>query len=527
MSYTPQFTPAYEGGWKNKPYETTPIQASALNAYDDAIENIEDYLASDDSQSNIAEPYNDEDTYSEGDYCIHGGTLYKANQDIDEAEEFDPTKWDACIVTDEMGHGGGSNVSITPTLSTGTKIADFEIDGVEGELYAPTGGGGNANIWTGTQAELEEVFDELEEGTQINITDDEQEVVEGGTIYSTDEQVIGLWLDKKPLYQKTIDCGTLPNNTSKSVAHGISNIDNIVNAYGFAKTPSANQTPLPFVNNTTVGSQVAVFADDTTIVLRTSDNKTPYTISYVTLQYTKTTDAPLDAVVGKSTMYIASSDCYSTEEKEVGVNVDGKPLYQKTYISSSDATLTNSSWVTIFTLSNVDEVIQGEIIRKTADSDYIGVSCNAMVDSSGNVKYQVAQSSLVCKSGSIYTLRYTKTTDTAGSGQYTPASGKAIHYSEDEQVIGTWIDGSTLYRKIWTINQTIQSSSWVEITDVNLTGVSQLVSCAVYRTSGNGDVIEIPSQVGISSNSKLQIIPSQSTSIALNKIMLEYTKATS
>ena len=36
------------------------------------------------------------------------------------------------------------------------------------------GGGGNANIWTGTQAELEEVFDELAEGTQVNITDDEE-----------------------------------------------------------------------------------------------------------------------------------------------------------------------------------------------------------------------------------------------------------------------------------------------------------------------------------------------------------------
>lgn len=40
------------------------------------------------------------------------------------------------------GSGGGSTVTITPTISTGTKIADFEIDGTAGELYAPTGGGG-------------------------------------------------------------------------------------------------------------------------------------------------------------------------------------------------------------------------------------------------------------------------------------------------------------------------------------------------------------------------------------------------
>jgi hypothetical protein len=35
--------------------------------------------------------------------------------------------------------GGGTAVSITPTLQSGTKIADYEIDGVAGELYAPKG----------------------------------------------------------------------------------------------------------------------------------------------------------------------------------------------------------------------------------------------------------------------------------------------------------------------------------------------------------------------------------------------------
>ena len=39
------------------------------------------------------------------------------------------------------GGGGGSTVEITPVLTEGTKIADFEIDGEEGSLYAPSGGG--------------------------------------------------------------------------------------------------------------------------------------------------------------------------------------------------------------------------------------------------------------------------------------------------------------------------------------------------------------------------------------------------
>lgn len=34
--------------------------------------------------------------------------------------------------------GGGADVTITPTLTSGTKIADYEIDGEGGSLYAPT-----------------------------------------------------------------------------------------------------------------------------------------------------------------------------------------------------------------------------------------------------------------------------------------------------------------------------------------------------------------------------------------------------
>ena len=35
--------------------------------------------------------------------------------------------------------------------------------------------------------------------------------------YSTNEQCVGTWIDGKPLYQKTIQCGTIPNNASSDV----------------------------------------------------------------------------------------------------------------------------------------------------------------------------------------------------------------------------------------------------------------------------------------------------------------------
>ena len=84
MAYTPIYEKPYDNGWEDLPSEVTPITAEILDQYDDTFEHIEDYL----------------------------------------------------------GESGGSEVEITPTLQSGTKIADYEIDGVPGALYAPAGGGG-------------------------------------------------------------------------------------------------------------------------------------------------------------------------------------------------------------------------------------------------------------------------------------------------------------------------------------------------------------------------------------------------
>lgn len=107
--------------------------------------------------------------------------------------------------------------------------------------------------------------------------------------YSTDEKVVGTWIDGKPLYQKTINLGTLPNNTTKQVAHNIQNLDAIIDGRGWAKS-SVNQIPIIYVNNANTSEQLCVFVNNTTVFLRTSADKSLYTQSYITLQYTKTSD---------------------------------------------------------------------------------------------------------------------------------------------------------------------------------------------------------------------------------------------
>ena len=150
----------------------------------------------------------------------------------------------------------GSVVEWTQTQTTGTKIAEIDIDGTTTDVYAPSGGGGSVN-------------------------------------YSTTEQVVGTWIDGKPLYQITVNMGQLPNNTSKNVAHGVSALEKVVYFEGYARrTDDAWCEPLPriLVGND-AKAMVSIRVNATNVTLATQTNLASiYNESYVTFRYTKTTD---------------------------------------------------------------------------------------------------------------------------------------------------------------------------------------------------------------------------------------------
>lgn len=102
--------------------------------------------------------------------------------------------------------------------------------------------------------------------------------------YSTTEHIVGTWIDGKPIYEKTINCGSLPNNTSKNVAR-LSDIDLLIDMRGFAYT-TGNFRPLPFAGGGNNDIRVDYIMGDLRIV--TFSDWSSYT-GYVTLQYTKAT----------------------------------------------------------------------------------------------------------------------------------------------------------------------------------------------------------------------------------------------
>jgi len=109
--------------------------------------------------------------------------------------------------------------------------------------------------------------------------------------YSFKEQIIGYWVNRKPLYKKTIEIGELPNNSAKTVPHGVSDLEFVSTICGTAKRPGSNVVyiPLPFADSGTNAASIKIYCDNQNITVQTSSNRSDMS-GYVTMSYTKTTD---------------------------------------------------------------------------------------------------------------------------------------------------------------------------------------------------------------------------------------------
>ena len=109
--------------------------------------------------------------------------------------------------------------------------------------------------------------------------------------YSEDETICGIWNDgltEKTIYRKVLNIGSLPNSSSSTVAHGISNIDKIISLKGVAIRSSDKDTlPIPYVTfNANNNGGIIIYADSTNVKVTTSTNRSSYN-GYIILEYTK------------------------------------------------------------------------------------------------------------------------------------------------------------------------------------------------------------------------------------------------
>ena len=133
----------------------------------------------------------------------------------------------------------------------------------------------------------------------VTLRDTDGEIIYPQTVsdmdYSTSEQDTGRkWIDGKPIYQKTINTGTLPQNgATTSVDISSLSVDIVVDYRGMAwASASKNFRVIPFVGES-MNNMLRVDIQGGTalrIVSTTSSDWGNYGNSYVTLWYTKTTD---------------------------------------------------------------------------------------------------------------------------------------------------------------------------------------------------------------------------------------------
>lgn len=186
---------------------------------------------------------------------------------------------------------------------------------------------------------------------------------------------------------------------------------------------------------------------------------------------------------------------YSTEEREIGVWTDGKPLYQKTLAFQAPSTrdyTQQSLGVSVDYATIVDSAVinnNGQI--GIFNGDYDGSPANdewqGFINKTSNTfDYRVGANYL--NANCYLTIRYTKSTDAAGSGIWTPQGIPAHHYSEDEQVVGTWIDGSTLYEKTFYSDTVISydSASVVTLNDTIPSNIEVVDIQAYFRGTNSG-----------------------------------------
>lgn len=240
------------------------------------------------------------------------------------------------------GGGGGSEVTITPVITEGTKIADYSIDGNTGELYAPEAGdtvevtptlnvgdkvadikvnGVNKALYSQSYGYANDMHDTntetiggLQKGSNITpimvkaISYADQSGVDGETIgvlsvgdtnyaikqkkanildYSTEEQATGVrWIDGKMIYRKVLVVNDLAADNLSSVL--LSNIDyyycgamTVKQSNGQVWSPSV----ISMYNYQGVGTAYAILLKDSNNDLFIANNSRQNALDVVAIVY--------------------------------------------------------------------------------------------------------------------------------------------------------------------------------------------------------------------------------------------------
>ena len=423
------------------------------------------------SQVSIAPAYDPANTYNTDDLAMHDFLLYKCLAD-GTTGTWDGTKWTRTTAAEEGGGGGGgSTVEANPAATPTDTLNTIGINGTVYDIPGSGGGGGG-----------------------------------GGT-----GLIEGLDYDRASAL-------TLPDFTGYSYTPTENGVI-MLNTYGQVGGVIIETTGRDALNLTA--------RDDTwTTAWAPVDRGRAYTLKRSASASTFPSGSWLSFIPWKAGAILAPM-IYSEAEREIGAWIDSKPLYQKSYVLTSAINITNSGYNITSLIDNSADIEQivGVLLNSTASASEFGTEAWAGWDGNGGLWAYSAEESVA----NTITLRYTKTTDTPGSGNYGALGVPMAHYDGNEKVIGTYF-GETLYEISKTGNFSTGTFTAITLSD----NIDTLVSyeAALYYSPTN-QWLKLPyfeggDRVYLITNDNLAKIVSNSAMQVYTKyaVTLRYTKAT-
>lgn len=206
--------------------------------------------------------------------------------------------------TYHMSVGYESNSTDNTVSNYANAAIPSAVYGFKKDSLGGSSGGGGANYLAGDGIDISDdviSVDEMSTEDMSGIISPLPSVQSRRMKYSTEEQIVGEWIDGKPIYQKTITGTTGSDSNPIRVAIGAS-VDKAINVSGFVvQDPGNVYIPNNFWLNGTSSSNVQGFK---IAVFNNSQPDYPNTLVvtaniyaayqnrpfYATIQYTKTTD---------------------------------------------------------------------------------------------------------------------------------------------------------------------------------------------------------------------------------------------
>lgn len=152
------------------------------------------------------------------------------------------------------------------------------------------------------QSNIKNAIDNIENGTQSIAYDNTNsdlkstnlksaiDELANRNVYSTEEIVVGTWIDKKPIYRKVIEFtfGTSISATGQIIAN-VSNIDNIITTKGYFRDKAKYGYPIPV---STDDNNMGIYYNPSSenFYAYHSNSYANNGICHAILEYTKTTD---------------------------------------------------------------------------------------------------------------------------------------------------------------------------------------------------------------------------------------------